>query len=93
MGRALSVCPMLIVADGTSLDLAPRRVEVVFDSLEKARDAGITIVLIEHFVHRALAFASTCLILSRGVVRWSGDASDSGSEVLDRYLGEAGAPA
>ena len=30
-----------------------------------------------------------CVILSRGHVGWSGEASEAGPEVLDRYLGEA----
>jgi len=93
MARALSVTPKLIIADEMSLGLAPMMVNVVFDSLEKAREAGITIVLIEQFVHRALSFADECLILNRGTVSWSGEASSAGQEVLDRYLGEASAAA
>ncbi|WP_261566067.1 ABC transporter ATP-binding protein [Frankia gtarii] len=89
MARALAVKPRLIVADEMSLGLAPIMVNAVFDGLGKARDEGITIVLIEQFVHRALAFADDCIVLSRGVVGWSGPAKDAGQEVLDRYLGEA----
>jgi branched-chain amino acid transport system ATP-binding protein len=52
------------------------------------RDAGISVLLIEQFVHRALALADQCVILSRGRVGWSGPAAEAGTEVLDRYLGE-----
>jgi branched-chain amino acid transport system ATP-binding protein len=45
--------------------------------------------LIEQFIVRALAMADDCVILSRGRVGWAGPASEAGSEVLDRYLGEA----
>ena len=51
--------------------------------------SGITIVLIEQFVHRALQLADHCVILTRGQVGWSGAASQAQQEVLDRYLGEA----
>jgi len=93
MARALAVDPALIIADEMSLGLAPLMVDQVFDSLEKARNQGISIVLIEQFVHRALAFADTCVILTRGTVGWRGAAADAGREVLDQYLGEATAAA
>ena len=88
LARALAVTPKLIVADEMSLGLAPLVAEMVFDSLDEARRSGITIVLIEQFVHRALALADRCIILSRGRVGWAGPAAEAQQEVLDRYLGE-----
>lgn len=92
LARALAVAPRLVIADEMSLGLAPLVAESVFAGLERARDAGITIVLIEQFVHRALSMADGCVILARGGVTWSGAASDAGQEVIDRYLGEVEAP-
>ena len=89
LARALAVSPKLVIADEMSLGLAPLIAESVFAGLEEARRAGITIVLSEQFVHRALAMADNCVILTRGRVGWSGQASDAGQEVIDRYLGEA----
>jgi branched-chain amino acid transport system ATP-binding protein len=89
LARALSVSPALIIADEMSLGLAPLMVDAVFESLERARDAGITILLIEQFVHRALGLADDCVILSRGTVSWRGPAAVAGDEVLAQYLGEA----
>jgi len=89
LARALAVSPKLVIADEMSLGLAPLIAESVFAGLEEARRAGITIVLSEQFVHRALAMADNCVILTRGRVGWSGPASDAGQEVIDRYLGEA----
>jgi branched-chain amino acid transport system ATP-binding protein len=89
LARALAVPPRLIIADEMSLGLAPIVAESVFRSLEEAARSGITIVLIEQFVHRALALADSCVILMRGRVGWSGPADEAGQEVLDRYLGEA----
>jgi branched-chain amino acid transport system ATP-binding protein len=89
LARAVAVLPKLIIADEMSLGLAPQIVESVFQRLDETRQAGVTIVLIEQFVHRALSLADTCVILSRGQVGWSGPASDAGPEIIDRYLGEA----
>lgn len=88
LARALVVPPKLIIADEMSLGLAPLVTESVFKALESARDQGITVVLSEQFVHRALALADGCVILTRGRVGWSGRASEARQEVLDRYLGE-----
>jgi branched-chain amino acid transport system ATP-binding protein len=87
MARALAVPPKLIVADEMSLGLAPIVVDEVFHRIEQAKGQGVTFVLIEQFVHRALALADTCIILSQGHVAWSGPAADAKQEALDRYLG------
>lgn len=88
LARARAVTPKVIIADEMSLGLAPMVAEAVFASLTEARRSGITIVLIEQFVHRALELADSCVILTRGRVGWSGPAAEARQEVLDRYLGE-----
>ena len=87
LARALAVTPKVVIADEMSLGLAPLVVDAVFEGLERVRAAGITVLLIEQFIHRALAMADQCVILQRGVLSWSGAASAVGAEVLDRYLG------
>jgi branched-chain amino acid transport system ATP-binding protein len=91
LARALILDPVLVVADELSLGLAPMVVDAVFAGLAKARDAGVTIVIIEQFVHRALAFADDCVVISRGRSVWSGPAGEAKDEVLHRYLGSAAA--
>jgi branched-chain amino acid transport system ATP-binding protein len=89
LARALMVSPKLVIADEMSLGLAPKLVDVVFESLERARSAGVSVLMIEQFASRALAFADQCLILQRGSVAWFGSADSAGDELLHRYLGEA----
>ncbi|HXY92327.1 MAG TPA: ABC transporter ATP-binding protein [Acidimicrobiia bacterium] len=89
LARALAITPRLIIADEMSLGLAPLVVDFVFETIQHAATDGVTIVLIEQFIHRALALASECVILRQGSVAWSGPAADARQEVLDRYLGEA----
>jgi branched-chain amino acid transport system ATP-binding protein len=89
LARALAVDPKVVIADEMSLGLAPLVVDTVFDGIVRARNSGITVLLIEQFIHRALELADHCMILSRGHVGWTGAAADAGPEVLDRYLGEA----
>jgi branched-chain amino acid transport system ATP-binding protein len=89
LARALMVSPRLVIADEMSLGLAPKLVDTVFESLGRAREAGVAVLMIEQFASRALAFADHALILSRGRVAWSGPAGQAGDELLHRYLGGA----
>ena len=86
--RALILTPKLIIADEMSLGLAPKLVEMVFESLARLKSVGVSIVLIEQFVHRALEFADSAVLLSRGHVAWRGASDNARDEVLARYLGE-----
>jgi branched-chain amino acid transport system ATP-binding protein len=89
LARALALTPRLIIADEMSLGLAPMMVDLVFESLDRARRQGVTIVLVEQFVHRALGFADQALILHKGSVAWAGACADAREDILDRYLGAA----
>jgi branched-chain amino acid transport system ATP-binding protein len=89
MARALALSPQVLIADELSLGLAPRLVDLVFDGLTRARQAGVTVIMIEQYVHRALAFADDCVVLQRGQLAWRGPASAAHSEVLRHYLGDA----
>jgi branched-chain amino acid transport system ATP-binding protein len=91
LAPVLAAPPSLLVADELSLGLAPLLVDAIFKTLEEARDQGVTIVLIEQFVHRALAFADRAVILQRGMVGWEGPSDEAGAEVLTRYLSETAA--
>jgi branched-chain amino acid transport system ATP-binding protein len=91
LARALILEPKLIIADEMSLGLAPKLVDLVFDSLDKLRQANVTILLIEQFVHRALSFADHAVLLTRGRVAWQGETGSAAEEVITRYLGESAA--
>jgi branched-chain amino acid transport system ATP-binding protein len=87
LARSLICSPHLIIADEMSLGLAPKMVDLVFESLDKARENGASVILIEQFVHRALAFADGAIILNRGAIAWRGPASSARDEVLRTYIG------
>ena len=89
LARALATSPTLLVADELSVGLAPKVVDVVFDGLARARREGVTVIMIEQYVDRALAFADSCLVLQRGELAWMGPSSEARGEVLRHYLGDA----
>jgi branched-chain amino acid transport system ATP-binding protein len=87
LARVLAAPPRVLVADEMSLGLAPQMVELVFESLRRAKQQGVTIVLIEQYVERALALADDAVVLHQGAVAWSGPAAEAGTEVVSGYLG------
>jgi len=89
LARALATTPQLLIADELSLGLAPRVVDAVFDGLDRARQAGVTVIMIEQYVDRALGFADQCLVLQRGELAWKGPSSAARGQVLRHYLGDA----
>lgn len=89
LARALAIAPDVLIADEPSLGLAPLMVDMVFDALAVARQAGVTIIMIEQYVHRALDFADDCLVLQHGTVAWSGPADKAPADLLRHYLGDA----
>jgi branched-chain amino acid transport system ATP-binding protein len=89
LARVLAAPPRLLIADEMSLGLAPLMVDVVFDGLRTARENGVTVLLIEQYVDRALAFADEALVMQTGRMTWSGPAADAHDAALAGYLGEA----
>ena len=88
LARAFGGEPSVVIIDEPSLGLAPAMLDLTFESLAEAKKLGLTMVLIEQFVQRALTLADRCLILSRGSVSWQGNASEAAATDLHRhYLG------
>lgn len=93
LARVLAAPPRLLIADEMSMGLAPRMVDVVFESLARIRDEGVTVLLVEQFVERALGLADRAIVLRHGRVVWSGAAADAGADLLAEYLGGEAASA
>jgi branched-chain amino acid transport system ATP-binding protein len=87
LARVLTRRPRLLIADEISLGLAPLIVEEVFAGLQRVIELGVSVVLIEQFVHRALAIADRCYVLRRGRVVWSGETTEAGADLVEHYLG------
>jgi branched-chain amino acid transport system ATP-binding protein len=62
--------------DEPSLGLAPVVVDEVFDVVESVRARGVSVLLVEQNVERALAISSRAYLLSEGRVVMEGPADD-----------------
>jgi branched-chain amino acid transport system ATP-binding protein len=74
VGRALMSRPRLLVMDEPSLGLAPVVVDEVFEVIESITAAGVSVLLVEQEVERALAVSSRAYVLVEGRIVASGSA-------------------
>lgn len=91
VGRALMSAPKLLMLDEPSLGLAPLIVREIFKIVERLRDDGVSILLIEQNARAALEVASHGYVLETGAIALQGAAADLAVDprVIDTYLGAA----
>ena len=89
LARALVGRPRLLMLDEPSLGLAPRLVDEVMSLVRRIRDEGVTVLLVEQNVAKALAIADDAHVLERGRLVASGEAAEllRSSLVRTAYLG------
>jgi branched-chain amino acid transport system ATP-binding protein len=80
--------PRVVLLDEVSMGLAPRIVDEIFEFLGRLRAEGISMLLVEQYVTRALALADYVYLLQRGGVAFAGEPAElDGDELFRRYLG------
>ena len=89
MGRALMSKPSLVMMDEPSTGLAPLIVKEIFEIIERLRDEGNTVLLVEQNAKAALSIADRGYVLETGKVIVQGPAEDllANSAVQQAYLG------
>jgi branched-chain amino acid transport system ATP-binding protein len=69
IARALVAGPDVLLLDEPSLGLAPKIVDVVFETLAEVRRRGITVLLVEQRAQRTVAFADRTYLMANGEIR------------------------
>jgi branched-chain amino acid transport system ATP-binding protein len=89
VGRALMSGPDLLMLDEPSLGLAPLIVREIFSIIERLRQTGVTIVLVEQNARAALQVADRGYVLEMGEFSAQGPAQALATDprVIDTYLG------
>ncbi|MFY9510130.1 MAG: ABC transporter ATP-binding protein [Rubrivivax sp.] len=91
VGRALMSGPKLLMLDEPSLGLAPLIVREIFRIIERLRESGTSILLVEQNARAALDVADHGYVLETGAIALHGPAQQLAGDprVVDTYLGAA----
>jgi branched-chain amino acid transport system ATP-binding protein len=81
IARGLISHPDLLMMDEPSLGLSPTRVDQIFDLILELKSRGITILLVEQNVGRALAIADRAYLFSNGRIEYAGRPQDMTDDV------------
>ena len=90
MARALMSKPRLLLLDEPSLGLAPLVVHTIFEAIERIRNEGATILLVEQNANAALHHSDRAYVLETGRIVMEGDSKQLAEDprVKEAYLGE-----
>src|SRR5689334_23210772 len=89
IGRALMSRPRLLLLDEPSLGLAPILVSIIFDTIQRLKSEGATILLVEQNTRLALDIADRAYVMETGRVMLQGPALElkHNPQVEHTYLG------
>jgi len=91
IGRALMAAPKVLLLDEPSMGLAPLVVKEIFATIQKVRDRGTTILLVEQNAKKALSIADRGYVLETGKIILQGTCDElvENKTVQTAYLGRA----
>ncbi|WP_257281469.1 ABC transporter ATP-binding protein [Endozoicomonas sp. ISHI1] len=89
IARALMSSPELLLLDEPSLGLAPIVIQQIFEIIERLREEGVTVFLVEQNANQALRLADRGYVLENGriVLQGGGDELLADDAVRKAYLG------
>jgi len=89
IGRALMGNPRLLLMDEPSEGLAPRIVAEMRRTIERLKEEGLSIVLVEQNVKLALGLADDVVILNTGRVAFMGGVAEvrNNEPLITQHLG------
>lgn len=89
IGRALVTNPKLLIFDEATEGLAPLIREEIWSCIERLRQAGQTLIVVDKYVSRLVRIADRHFILEKGRVAWQGSSAELAADkgLWHRYLG------
>ncbi|HQY27771.1 MAG TPA: ABC transporter ATP-binding protein [Burkholderiaceae bacterium] len=89
IARALVGEPQLLMLDEPSLGLAPLVVKDIFGTIDRLRDTGVTILMVEQNARAALEVADYGYVLETGEIVLEGPAAELARDprIIETYLG------
>jgi len=89
IGRALMAMPRLLMLDEPSMGLSPLLVSTVFEIISKIGEQGITVLLVEQNVKKALSLRQRGYVLDNGFISMEAPSSELlvNPHIKNAYLG------
>ncbi len=89
LARGLMSEPRLLLLDEPSLGLAPAVALLLFDAVERLRESGMTVLIVEQDIRSTLEIADHAYVMENGRIVMTGRASDllADDSVRRAYLG------
>jgi branched-chain amino acid transport system ATP-binding protein len=89
VARALMAAPLLVTMDEPSLGLAPSLVDATFETIQRIRDDGLGVLLVEQNAGEALEVSDRAFVMEHGSIVLSGPAERVrlDPQVKSAYLG------
>lgn len=94
IARSLMSRPRLLLLDEPTLGLAPKLVRLVFELIGRLRgERGVTVLLVEQNVHRALELCDRAYVMRTGVIEAEGTPAElrRATRIEQAYLGAGAA--
>jgi branched-chain amino acid transport system ATP-binding protein len=93
IARALLSKPRLLLLDEPSFGLAPLMITQVFETLDRLKSQGVTILLVEQAAERAVRAADHSYVMRTGRIVLAGEGAEvlEQNDMADMYLGSGGA--
>ena len=89
IARALMSSPELLMLDEPSLGLAPKIIGELFETIQRLKEEGITILLVEQNAFAALEISDWAYVMENGEMALEGKGSElvHSDEIRAKYLG------
>ena len=93
LARALATEPKLLLLDEVMAGLNPQEITEIIGIIRKIREAGVTILLIEHVMHAVMSLSEHIYVLSYGKIIAQGAPLEivNNRDVVEAYLGRGAA--
>ena len=86
IGRALMTNPKLLILDEATEGLSPNLRNEIWSVISEIKKQGISIILIDKYLHKIKLLADYLYILQRGKNVWEGNSKSLNSRTIKKYL-------
>ena len=81
IAKVIMLRPRIVLLDEPSLGLSPKLIDLVYEKVAELAAGGLTTVIVEQNVRKALSVADHAIVLVLGNVRYAGDVGELEREV------------